>query len=174
MIMDKISLQNYEINDIGIKELKKRRRENNKLFLIFPLFSVIYLILTYISMSGSSFFWFTAPFLLILCIFIGIISPIIAANRFNKVITKLHFESDKNLILETEKVNFKKGKNYKISISDINSINERKLSYGNGISKGLILRLKTNEDLFLIEKFYSEYDMIKTKLKTGANILYIA
>ncbi|WP_159520661.1 hypothetical protein [Sunxiuqinia indica] len=165
----------YEINNIGIKELKKRIKENFKLLFIFPFISVIYIILTYISMRGSLFFWITSPFLIILCIFIGIVSPIIAANRFNKVITKLDFENDGNIHLETGKVNFKKKKSYKISPSDIKSINEKKLAYGSGLANGLLIRLYTNEDLYLIEKFCSEFEMVKAEIKnkinTGANKL---
>ncbi len=156
----------YKLNDTGIQALNKRIKENNKLFVIFPLFAIIYIILTYFSMRGSMFFWATSPLLLILYIFFGIISPIIAAYRFNKIITKLNIENKDNITFQTDKVNFKKGITIQLKLSDIKYINERRISYGSGLEKGLLIRLKTDEEFYLMEKFYNEYETIKTDLKT--------
>ena len=155
----------FSINEKGLNELTKRRKENNKLFLIFPIFFLIYMFISYISMRGTMFFWGTLPIFIILYLTIGIYAPILAAKRFNKVITCLNFV-DSKIKVRTEKVNFRAGKEFYAENIDFKIIESKSIYYGNGSAEGLILRINANEEYYLIKDFFEEFDKIKIKLVT--------
>ncbi|GAP43351.1 hypothetical protein TBC1_111512 [Lentimicrobium saccharophilum] len=154
----------YYLNNAGLDELKKRRKENLKIFIGFPLFFIAYLCLSYISMRGSLFFWASLPIFLLLFVFIGIISPTIAAKKFGKVISKLTFE-DSRINLSTEKVNFIKGKTINILDTDYELAESKSIQYGNGKTSGLIIKTKGSGEYFLIEIFFDEFEEIKNRMK---------
>ena len=152
-----------ELNQIGFSELIKRRKENNKLFFIFPVFMVAYILLSLISMKGTLFFWATLPLFIVLYVLIGIYSPILAAKRFSKVISKISIEEN-NIDLQTEKVNFKKGIKVSLSRDDFEIKKSSSILYGSGSANGLIILTRNNERYYLIEKFIDNYKELEEKL----------
>lgn len=84
-----------KINNIGVSRNEYVKREALKMLVFGPLFSVVYIVLSFISMSQwPPFFYLTAPLLIILMIFFFIVAPIKMLRRHNRTIAEISVEDD--------------------------------------------------------------------------------
>ena len=86
----------YKVNNIGILRNKFVNKEALKMLLGGPITIIVFLLLSYTSMSEwPAFFFVTSPFLLLIGIIGFIVAPIKMIRRHNKTICGIYFIDNK-------------------------------------------------------------------------------
>ena len=154
----------FEINSIGYKRDKYVKRESLKMLIIGPIFSIAYLIVTYISMSKwVAFFYVTSPFLVILMLLGFVYSPLLMLQRHNRTICSINL-SNETVSINTFQALWMKPKffvwkkeNLMIKFSKFNW-------YGKETKEGIVLKTEDNKEYYLVSDYFTDYEKIKGKL----------
>jgi len=149
-----------KVNNNGILRHKYVKRETRKMLIFGPLFSIIYIVLSFISMSKwLAFFYVIAPILLIMMIFFFIVAPIIMLKRHNKTIEEISFDETiitfkvfSALWLKSRKINLSRDQ-FEAKETTFNW-------YGKEKKKGVILKLKNGEEYYFVSDFFSDNELI--------------
>lgn len=150
----------FKVNEIGFLRDRFVRKEALKMLIIGPLFSIIYLALSYISMSKwVTFFYAVSPLLIVMIIFLFIIAPLKMLKRHNRTIRRIRFE-DGYIIIDLFAALWMKSKEYKFHRNTLNVRNAKFHWYGKQIKEGLILKDK-DEYYLVLEYFTESEDIIK-------------
>ncbi len=149
-----------KVNSNGILRHKYVKREARKMLIFGPLFSIIYIVLSFISMSKwLEFFYVITPILFIMMILFFIVAPIIMLRRHNKTIEEISFEENK-ITFKVFPALWLKSKKIELSRDQI-KVKETYFNwYGNEKKKGVIIILKNNEKYYLVSDFFDEYEYI--------------
>lgn len=154
----------YEIGELGFLRHNYVRKEALKMLIIGPFFSIIYILLTYFSMSKMvNFFYFIGPVLMFIMIFIFIVAPIRMLRKHNKTIKKICFE-DENIIIIVFKALWMEPIEYKLERNKFKIIESSFNWYGKEIRKGLVFRQNGNEFYFVFD-YFLESEQIKRLLE---------
>ena len=152
----------FEVNEIGFLRDKFVRKEALKILIIGPLFSIIYLTLSYISMiKWAIFFYAASPFLLLIVIFLFIIAPIKMLKRHNRTIKRIKFEEE-FIIISVFSALWMKSKEYKFNRNTLKVRDSKFYWYGKQIKEGLIL--KDKDEYYLVLEYFTESEDIKKQL----------
>lgn len=152
----------FEINEIGFLRDRFVRKETLKMLIIGPLFSIIYLALSYISMSKwVAFFYVVSPLLLAMVIFLFVIAPLKMLKRHNRTIKSIRFEEE-FIIIDVFTALWMKSKEYKFNRNTLKVRNSKFLWYGKQIKDGIIL--KDKDEYYLVLEYFNESEDIKKQL----------
>ena len=149
-----------KVNNSGILRNKYVKREAQKMLVFGPLFSIIYIVLSFISMSKwLAFFYVTTPILFFMMILFFIIAPIIMLKRHNRTIEEISFEETK-IVFKVFSALWLKSKRIELS-RDKFKVKETSFNwYGKEKKKGVIIRLINNEEYYLVSDFFNESELI--------------
>ena len=154
----------FVVNDVGILRNKFVKKEALKMLLGGPITILILLILSYISMSKwSAFFFATSPFLLIIGIIGFIIAPIIMLKRHNRTIEEIKVEENK-IVFKVFSALWLKSKRIELSRDQFKARETIFNWYGKEKKKGIILKLKNNEEYYLVYDYFEGSEQIKKLL----------
>ncbi|UBM63195.1 hypothetical protein LA303_04290 [Candidatus Sulfidibacterium hydrothermale] len=156
----------FEINSVGKKRDGYVKREAYRGLIFGPIFSVLMIFLTYLSMSKwIAFFYVTSSFLVILMFFGFVYSPILMLQRHNRTVCSINVNKE-TVTIKTFQALWMKSKvfawkkeNLKIKLSKFNW-------YGKETKEGIILKTKDNMGYYLVKDYFIDYDEIKNKLFT--------
>lgn len=152
----------FEVNEIGFLRDRFVRKEALKMLIIGPLFSIIYLTLSYISMTKwATFFYAASPLLLFIIIFLFIIAPIKMLKRHNRTIKRIKFEEE-FIIIDVFSALWMKSKEYKFNRNTLKVRDSKFHWYGKQIKEGLIL--KDKDEYYLVLEYFTESEVIKKQL----------
>ena len=150
----------YKVNNIGILRNKFVKKEALKMLLGGPLTIIVFLLLTYISMSKwPAFFFATSPFLLLIGIIGFIVAPIKMIKRHNKTICGIYFIDNKVAIVVFQAL-WLKSKRIELDRDQFETKEITFSWYGKEKKKGVILRLKNNKEYYFVSDFFSENELI--------------
>lgn len=151
-------------NNNGILRNKYVKREALKMLIFGPLFSLGYIVLSFISMSKwPAFFFAIAPFLLIMMIFFFIVAPIIMLKRHNRTIEKISFEEN-SVTFKVFQALWMGSKSIKADKKEIKIINSNFQWYGKGKKDGYILKLGQNQEYYLVLDYFTDKEQIINNL----------
>lgn len=152
----------FEVNEIGFLRDRFVRKEALKMLIIGPLFSIIYLALSYISMSKwVTFFYAVSPLLLAMIIFLFIIAPLKMLKRHNRTIKRIRFEEG-YITIDLFAALWMKSKEYKFHRNTLRVRDAKFHWYGKQIKEGLIL--KDKDEYYLVLEYFTESEDIKKHL----------
>jgi len=150
----------YKVNSIGILRNKFVKKEALKMLLGGPLTIIVFLLLTYISMSKwPTFFFVTSPFLLLMGIIGFIVAPIKMIRRHNRTICSINFIDNKIVIVVFQAL-WLKSKRIELNRDQFKTKEVIFNWYGKEKKKGVILSLKNNDEYYLVSDFFSENELI--------------
>lgn len=152
-----------KVNEKGILRNNYVRKETLKMLIVGPIFSLTYIILSYISMSKwLAFFYAVLPFFILMMIFFFVVAPVIMLKRHNKTIKKISFEEG-DIIIEVFSALWMKSKEYKFSNDAIKVSNSRFPWYGKKreIKEGYTIKAEPNKVFYLVKDFFSDSDFDK-------------
>jgi len=154
----------FEINSLGNKRDGYVKREAYRGLIIGPIFSVLMIFLTYLSMSKwIVFFYVTSPFLVILMLLGFVYSPILMLQRHNRTICSINI-NNKTVSINTFQALWMKPRffvwkkeNMMIKFSKFNW-------YGKETKEGIVLKTENNKEYYLVKDYFTNYEEIKNKL----------
>ena len=150
----------YKVNNIGIIRNKFVKKEALKMLIGGPLTIIVFLLLTYISMSKwSDFFFATSPLLLLIGLIGFIIAPIKMIRRHNKTIYSIDFTENKIVFIGFPAL-WLKSKRIELSKDKFKVIETIFNWYGKEKKKGVIIRLINNKEYYFVSDFFNEYELI--------------
>lgn len=153
-----------KVNNYGVLRNKYVKREALKMLIFGPLFSISYIVFSFISMSKWPVFFYTiAPFLLMMMIFFFIVAPIIMLKRHNKTIEEISFEGE-DIILKVFPALWMKSKFIKTNKEEIKVINTKFHWYGKEGKDGYILKISKNQEYYLVLDYFTEKEQIINSL----------
>jgi len=149
-----------KVNNNGILRHKFVKREALKMLILGPLFSIIYIVLSFISMSKwLAFFYVTVPFLVIFIIVGFIYAPILMLKRHNRTIKEISFDKPK-IVFKVFPALWLKSKEIILNRDQFKVKDTIFNWYGKEKKKGVIVTLKNNEEYYLVSDFFDEYELI--------------
>ncbi|UBM61602.1 hypothetical protein LA303_09270 [Candidatus Sulfidibacterium hydrothermale] len=156
-----------KVNNKGILRDKYVKREAMKIFIIGPVYSIVMIFLTYLSMSKwIAFFYAVVPFFILMMIFFIIIAPIVMLKRHNKTIKRISF-GEGYVVIEVFSALWMKSNEYKFPKNAIKVVKSKFPWYGrNEVKEGYTIKAGPDKIFYLVKDFFSEsdFDYIKKNL----------
>lgn len=157
----------YSANFEGIRRNKYVKLEGLKMLIIGPVFTSFSLFLSYISMSKwLAYFYFTSPFFLVMMIILFIYAPIRMIARQRKTLRELIINENSvtmitfNILWLSEIT--------RVAAIEKMTIKKRIFSgFGPKAKQGLLIKLTSGEEFYLIEDYFDDYRVICEKLETN-------
>ncbi len=136
------------------------KREALKMLILGPLFSIIYIVLSFISMSKwPDFFYVIALFLLLMMIFFFIVAPIIMLNRHNRTIKEIRFE-DNEIKFKSFQALWMKAKFVKANKKDFKITSSKFYWYGKEKKDGYVLKLGQKQEYYIVLDYFTNKEQI--------------
>ena len=149
-----------KVNNNGILRHKFVKKEVWKMLIFGPLFSIIYIVLSFLSMSKwLAFFYVITPILFFMMILFFIVAPIIMLRRHNRTIKEISFDKPK-IVFKVFPALWLKSKRIVLNRDQFKVKKTFFNWYGKEKKKGIIITLENNEEYYLVSDFFDEYELI--------------
>lgn len=157
----------YSTNNEGVKREKYVSLEALKMLIIGPLFICAGLFLSYISMSKwLAYFYLTSPVFLLMMIFLFIYAPMKMIGKQRRTLSKLVI-NENTITIITFKMLWLREINLILTKREI-TIKKRTFSgYGPIAKQGLLIKLPSGKEFYLIKDYFDDYNLICEKLETS-------
>lgn len=149
----------YELNNVGIHSLQEKTKDFYKMIIGGAFFYILQYIVTKFTIDSFGLYIFMVVFLSVICVLIFIYIPISLKLNINKVVKKIQIDGS-NLILTTKRAKAE----YNFSDLEIFEVNNRFTGFGAQNMNGILLKTKTNQQYWIIENFYNDFEILKTNI----------